>query len=159
MIGINQIIAGLFSAVGSVAISGSAGFILTTRIKERLPFLIGSGIILVMSFFPIVMNLFASLPDAIGYGTMFVSIASIGGLGFKTFKASVDSETKLTVMSIAFMAGAGMMLIPKEALSILPSTVSSLLTNGLVIGVVIAIILEQLFREKKLEKSTDRTSA
>ncbi|MFC7391812.1 purine/pyrimidine permease [Scopulibacillus cellulosilyticus] len=156
VMGINQIIAGLFSAVGGVAISGSAGFILTTRIKERLPFLVGSAIILVMSFFPIVMNIFASLPDSIGYGTMFISMASIAGLGFKTFKASVNNESKVTVMSIAFMAGAGMMLIPSGALNMLPSTVSSLLTNGLVIGVIIAIILEQLFKEKKPEKLSDQ---
>ena len=50
--GINQLLGGLFSAIGPVAISGSAGFIATTNIYKRLPFILGSSFIIVVSIFP-----------------------------------------------------------------------------------------------------------
>ncbi|TCP29819.1 xanthine/uracil permease [Scopulibacillus darangshiensis] len=149
MMGISQLLAGLFSSVGGVAISGSAGFIKTTRIKERLPFLIGSLLILLMSFFPGLTGLFAAIPPSVGYATLFVSISSIVGLALQTLRPSILEEGKLTVISLAFMTGAGMLLLPGGVLDALPESVSSLLSNGLVIGVVFGIILEQTISHKQ----------
>lgn len=145
IMGINQLIGGLFSTIGGVPISGSAGFIKTTGIKERLPFLIGSVFILILSFFPFVMDILASIPASVGYATLFVSISSIAGMGIRTLKPVLDQENKLTVISLSFMAGAGILLLPAGALKGLPSIVSSLLSNGLVIGVLFGILLEQAF--------------
>ncbi|MFC4619614.1 purine/pyrimidine permease [Camelliibacillus cellulosilyticus] len=144
IMGINQIFAGLFPTVGCVPISGSAGFILTTRIKERLPFLIGSALILMLSFFPAVTDLFSDLPAPVGYATLFVSMASILGLGIKTVKNEISNEKKATVISLSIMVGAGILLLPQSALSHLPSVVASILHNGLIVGVVIAMVLDQI---------------
>lgn len=144
IMGINQAISGIFPTVGGVPISGSAGFILTTGIKERRPFIVGSFIILLISFFPAVMAVFASLPAPVGYATIFVSIASIIGLGLQALKNALSDEKKVFVMSIALMTGTGMMLLPAAALQGLPSILNALLSNGLVIGVLVGIILEQL---------------
>ena len=57
--GINQLLGGLFSAIGPVAISGSAGFIATTNIYKRLPFILGSSFIIVVSIFPKITSFFA----------------------------------------------------------------------------------------------------
>src|SRR5699024_12044319 len=51
--GINQILAGLFSTVGSVPISGTASFIESTKQFLRLPFIIGSLLVVIVSFFPV----------------------------------------------------------------------------------------------------------
>ena len=60
--GINQLLGGLFSAIGPVAISGSAGFIATTNIYKRLPFILGSSFIIVVSIFPKITSFFAANP-------------------------------------------------------------------------------------------------
>ncbi|MGV3489380.1 MAG: purine/pyrimidine permease [Tuberibacillus sp.] len=143
IMGINQILAGVFPTVGGVPISGSAGFILTTRIKERLPFLIGTAIILVMSFFPVITAFFASLPAPVGYATLFVSMAGILGLGMNTVKQDLDNPKKVQVISISIMIGSGVLMVPGEALLALPGAVQSLLHNGLVVGVLAAIVLDQ----------------
>ena len=65
--GINQVLGGLFSAIGPVAISGSAGFITTTNIYKRLPFMLGSSFIIIISIFPKITSFFATIPVAVGY--------------------------------------------------------------------------------------------
>ncbi|GGH86121.1 purine/pyrimidine permease [Pullulanibacillus pueri] len=144
IMGLNQILSGLFPTIGGVPISGSAGFILTTRIKDRLPFLIGSLIILILSFFPVIMGFFAALPAPVGYATLFISMAGIIGLGLQSLKGELHNEKKVTVVCLSIMAGTGILLLPQSALQGLPSVLSSLLHNGLVVGVVIAVILDQL---------------
>lgn len=155
IMGINQILAGIFPTVGGVPISGSAGFILTTRIKERLPFLIGAAIILIMSFFPVITVFFAALPAPVGYATLFVSMAGILGLGMNTVKQDLGNEKKILVISVAIMVGCGVLLLPGETLTALPSVIQSLLHNGLVVGVVVAMILDQVFgRQVKRNKKS-----
>lgn len=78
--GVNQLLAGLFSAIGAVPISGSAGFIETTKITSKKPFIIGSLIIIVISLFPPFTAFVASLPEAVGYAAIFPIFASIIGL-------------------------------------------------------------------------------
>ncbi|GGE50098.1 purine permease [Pullulanibacillus camelliae] len=159
IMGINQILAGIFPTIGGVPISGSAGFILTTRIKERLPFLIGSLIILVLSFFPVIMGFFAALPAPVGYATLFLSMAGIIGLGLNALKGELHKEKKVTVATVSIMAGTGILLLPQTALADLPNVVSSILHNGLVVGVVIAVILDQTIGREKPTPLADKNQA
>jgi xanthine/uracil permease len=154
IMGVNQMLAGIFPTVGGVPISGSAGFILTTRIKDRLPFLIGASIVLVMSFFPIITAFFATLPAPVGYATLFVSMAGIMGLGMNTVKQDLTNEKKVLVISVSIMVGCGVLLLPGKTLTALPSVVQSLLHNGLVVGVLVAMVLDQIIgRRANLRKS------
>src|SRR5690606_13742089 len=77
MAGINQLFAGLFSAVAPVPISGAAGFIATTKINSRLPFIVGSFILVGISFLPTVMNFLSGLPAPVGYATVFIIFANL----------------------------------------------------------------------------------
>lgn len=149
VMGINHIIAGCFSVIGSVPIAAVAGFIATTKIKERLPYLIGSAIILVMSFLPVVMAFLASLPVPVGYATLFLSISSLIGIGMKELRTVLDDEHAPSIISLSLMAGFGLMLLPASALASLPDSLVSLVNNGLIVGVIICIILEQIFRKKQ----------
>ena len=155
IMGINQMLAAIFPTIGGVPISGSAGFILTTRIKERLPFLIGAIIILVMSFFPIITAFFAALPAPVGYATLFISMAGILGLGINAVKEDLNNEKKILVITVSIMVGCGVLLLPGSTLTTLPSVVQSLLHNGLVIGVLASIVLDQIIGERSSRQKVD----
>lgn len=143
VMGINQVLTGVFSAVGGVPMSAAAGFIATTKIKERLPFLIGSAVVLIISLSPVAMSFFASIPVPVGYATVFLSIASLVGLALAQFKSVLGDERSLFIISLSLMAGFGTMFVPEEAWSGLPSAVTSILDNGLVVGVLVCILVEQ----------------
>lgn len=153
VMGINQILAGVFAVVGGVTISGSAGFIETTKIKRRLPFLIGSAAILVISFFPAVMTFLASIPAPVGYATIFLSMASMVGLALKQCQEVLNDEKSRFIIGFSLMAGFGTMFVPEEAWSGLSSALTSILDNGLVVGVIVCIILEQMMKTTTYSKN------
>lgn len=150
VMGINHFISGIFSTVGGIPISAAAGFIFTTKIKEKLPFLIGSALIMMMSFFPAVMGFFASLPVPVGYATLFLSISSLIGIGLQEYRSVLDNEHARFIAGISLMAGIGTMFVPGEAWEHLPGGITSIFNNGLILGVLVCIAAEQFMKKKKV---------
>ncbi|KEK25563.1 purine/pyrimidine permease [Bacillus gaemokensis] len=143
--GINQLLGGLFSAIGPVAISGSAGFIATTNIYKRLPFILGSSFIILISVFPKITSFFAAIPVAVGYAAIYPVLASMIGLAFREYDTVQNKEGLFRVAGLSLFTGIGVMFVPPGAFSTLPPFLASFLSNGLVLGSVMAILLEVLF--------------
>lgn len=139
--GINQLLGGVFSTVGPVAISGSAGFIASSKINKRLPFFLGSAFIVFISLFPGVTAFFAAIPAAVGYAALYPVFAGMLGLAFKEFESISNKKQLFRVAGFSLFTGIGVMFIPAEAYTSLPPFLSSFLSNGLVLGTVIAIVL------------------
>lgn len=142
--GINQLLGGGFSAIGSVPISGSAGFIATTSITSIVPFLIGSALVLIGSLSPHIMTIFAALPAPVGYAVMFVVFANMISLAFFQFEQEKETNRIRFVIGIALLTGVGAMFVPSDAYQGVPPILTSLLNNGLVLGAVTAIIVDQI---------------
>ncbi|MFJ8528844.1 purine/pyrimidine permease [Bacillus sp. NPDC094106] len=147
--GINQLLGGLFSAIGPVAISGSAGFIATTNIYKRLPFMLGSIFIILISIFPKITSFFAAIPVAVGYAAIYPVFASMIGLAFREYDTVENKERLFRVAGLSLFTGIGVMFVPSQAFSTLPPFLASFLSNGLVLGSVMAILLEVLFSRSK----------
>ncbi|ABS24100.1 Xanthine/uracil/vitamin C permease [Bacillus cytotoxicus NVH 391-98] len=147
--GINQLLGGLFSSVGPVAISGSAGFIATTNIYKRIPFILGSSFIILISIFPKITSFFAAIPIAVGYAAIYPVFASMIGLAFREYDSVQNKERLFRVAGLSLFTGIGVMFVPPEAFSVLPPVFASFFSNGLVLGSVMAILLEVLFSRSK----------
>src|SRR5699024_2562855 len=154
--GINQLLGGFFSAIGAVPISGSAGFISTTKITSKKPFIIGSLLIVGISLVPKITSFVASIPEAVGYAAIFPIFASIIGLALQSFETVENKKHVFQIVGVSLFAGIGVMFIPSEAFSAMPPTVVSVLSNGLVFGSLIAIIAESILtREQHVHKQTE----
>ena len=141
--GINTWLAGLFSAVGCVPVSGTAGFMATTRLFAKLPFIIASFFLMGISFFPPLTSFFATLPMPIGYATLFMPFAGMIGIGLKSYRSLELNDRQLFVIGMALMVGIGSMFIPANAIGSLPDMLKPIVNNGLVLGTVLCIALEQ----------------
>lgn len=150
--GVNHLFSGFLGAIGSVPISGAAGFVKQTGMKKRLPFLIGCCLVIVVSLFPILMNVIAAIPAPIGYAVTFVIFVGMFGLALKELKTVHNEERAFTVSGISLLAGIGLMFIPAEATTNLPPALEAIVNNGLICGSILAIIIEQclIWREKQL---------
>lgn len=141
--GINHLLGGAYSAIGSVPISGAAGFIATTRNYSIFPFIIGALFVTISSFSPHLMGLFASLPVPVGYSVMFVVFANMIGMAFSEFDQEEEKERVRFVIGISLLSGVGVMFIPSQAFQGAPAIFTSLMSNGLIVGSIVAIILDQ----------------
>lgn len=141
--GVNQILGGVFSAIGPVPISGAAGFIATTGITKLLPFVISSLLIIAASLLPGSMSFFASLPAPVGYAVTFVIFANMIAIAFSEFDREPDKNRSRLVIGISLLAGVGAMFVPGEAFRDVPPALVSLLNNGLILGTLIAVITDQ----------------
>ncbi|MBT2680846.1 purine/pyrimidine permease [Bacillus sp. ISL-35] len=152
--GINQILGGVFSAIGSVPISGAAGFIATTGITKLLPFIISSLFIIGASFLPHVMSVFAALPAPVGYSVTFVIFANMIGIAFTEFDRENDKHRTRMVIGTSLFAGVGAMFVPAEAFTHVPPILVSILNNCLILGTLISVITDQFTKARKRKIQT-----
>ncbi|CAM3789316.1 purine/pyrimidine permease [Mesobacillus thioparans] len=152
--GINQMLGGIFSAIGSVPISGAAGFIATTGITKLLPFIISSLLIIGASMLPQVMSVFAALPAPVGYSVTFVIFANMIGIAFTEFDREDDKHRIRVVIGTSLFAGVGAMFVPAAAFSSVPPVLVSILNNGLILGTLIAVVTDQFTSARKRKMET-----
>ncbi|MGG2066946.1 purine/pyrimidine permease [Bacillus sp. S14(2024)] len=149
--GINQLLSGLFSAIGPVPVSGSAGFIATTKITSKKPFIFGSLFIITISLFPPFTAFVAAIPKAVGYAAIFPIFASTIGLALQEFETVENKKNLFQIVGISLFAGIGVMFIPAKAFATISPMLVSILSNGLVFGVIIAVVAENIITRKKVK--------
>ncbi|MEC1291789.1 purine/pyrimidine permease [Bacillus mojavensis] len=149
----SHLLSGLSGAIAPVPISGAAGFIETTKMPSKKPFVLGSMLVVFISVIPFFMNAFASLPSPVGFAVNFVVFSAMVGLAFAEFDSYETSELKRvrTVIGISLLTGVGIMFVPGSALKDMHPVFISLLSNGLVLGTLAAIVMDQfqLWRRRK----------
>ncbi|MGP4082755.1 purine/pyrimidine permease [Pseudalkalibacillus sp. R45] len=158
VMGISQILSGVFSAIGMVPLSYTAGFILSTRMKERLPFVMGSLLLLILSFFPAITMFFASIPVPVGYASMLLSFSNMLVIGLQAYMKAERDQHSLFIISLSLMIGIGVMFLTPASLAGIHPAFASVLNNGMIVGVLICIILEQaIIRKNKTKDQRGKT--
>lgn len=142
--GLNHLLAGLFSSVGPVPISGAAGFVSATKTPGLRPFIVGGVIVTGISLFPQLMAVLASLPAPVAYAVIFAIFSKMVEMAFNALEAEENSKRAYKVAAFGLMTGVGLMFIPTESMAGLPSAVAAILSNGLITGTIIAILIEQV---------------
>lgn len=142
--GLNHLLAGLFSSVGPVPISGAAGFVSATRTPGLRPFIFGGVIVAAVSLFPQVMAALAALPAPVAYAVIFAIFSKMVEMAFNELEMEPDRKRSYKVAAFGLMTGVGLMFIPTESMAGLPSAVAAILSNGLISGTIIAIFIEQI---------------
>ncbi|MCF6411227.1 purine/pyrimidine permease [Pseudalkalibacillus salsuginis] len=148
VMGISQLLSGVFSTIGMVPLSYTAGFILSTRMKERFPFVLGSLILLGLSFFPTITMFFASIPVPVGYASMLLAFSNMLVIGLQAYMKIDRDQQSLFIISLSLMIGIGVMFLTPASLSGVHPAIASILNNGLIVGVLICIFLEQGMKKK-----------
>jgi xanthine/uracil permease len=142
VMGINQILSGIFSAVGPVPLSGAAGFITQTNIVEILPFILANVFIMIISLCLPCVAFFSTLPTPVGYASIFTIFANMIGLAMQEFDMVENRNTFYKAVGIPIFIGPGLMFVGATAFNNLPTIVTCLLSNGLVCGTTVALIIE-----------------
>lgn len=151
--GLTHFIGGSLGAIGSVPISGAAGFVEQTDMRERRSFLVGCSLVIAISLFPPIMNVISGLPAPIGYAVTFVIFAKMVGIALRELKKVIHEERTFLVSGVSLLVGVGLMFIPSSATIHLSPIVIAILNNGLICGSLLAIVLEQMFMWREKQRS------
>ena len=150
--GVNLFISGLFSVVGVVPLSVSAGFISTTGIKAKRPLIIGAILIMITGFFPYIGEFFSTLPLEVAYASLFIPFSQMMGFGIRDLMGQEPSPRNLLVIGLSLMVGIGMMFMPPAAFESVSPWLRNIMANGLLVGLILCLLLEHVvFRGKKNE--------
>ncbi|MBL4951484.1 purine/pyrimidine permease [Neobacillus sp. YIM B02564] len=148
--GLNLIVSGLFSVVGVVPLSVSAGFIGTTGIKKMRPIIVGAVLIMAAGFFPYIGGFLATLPLEVAYASLFIPFSQMMGFGIRDLMSIGPTTRNLLVIGLSLMVGIGMMFLPAEAFASVAPWLRNIVSNGLLVGLILCLLLEHvIFPSKK----------
>jgi xanthine/uracil permease len=149
--GLSSLVSGLFGIVPYAPYVSSFGFLRTTRIFNRAPFLLGAVLFILLGLIPALSQLFASLPVSVGDAVLFVAYLQLFGSGLSQLEGMKFTFKTIYRVALPVLLGLSLMLVPSTAFSTIPDIVRSLVQNGLVMGILVAMILQFTIRWERFE--------
>jgi xanthine/uracil permease len=150
--GFSSIVAGLFGLVPYAPYTSSLGFLRATRLLNRVPFLIGAALFILLGIVPALGQLFATLPVSVGDAVLFVAYLQLFGAALSTIEGMTFSFKTINRLAAPVLLGLSLLALPATVFSTVPAIVRPLLQNGLVMGILVALVMEHGVRWEKVER-------
>jgi xanthine/uracil permease len=138
------IISGLFGMVPYAPYVSSIGFLNQTRIVERLPFILGGVMFMVMGVVPEIGNLIAKMPLSVGSAALLVAYMRLLQPALGYFAQIKLTTANLYRVATPLFIGTIFMSFPTEYFGSVPATIRPLFSNGLLMGILLALVLENI---------------
>ncbi|WP_299094104.1 uracil/xanthine transporter [uncultured Metabacillus sp.] len=154
--GLFTIIAGLAGMVPYAPYVSSIGFLNQTKILERIPFILGGGMFMLMGIIPAISHLMVKLPLSVGSAVLLVAYLRLLQSSLQYF-ARIDLTTANSYrLAVPLFVGIIVMTFPSSYFESIPTIVRPLLSNGLLLGILLSLLLENIhfnrFTPKKQRK-------
>lgn len=140
--GINAVVSGFIGLVPYAPYVSTIGFLRSTRILQRSPFIIGSGLFFLLGLVPSLSSFFSRLPISIGSAVLFAAYLQLFGTALSTFEGVSFSPKTIYRVAAPVLFGLCIMNVPAESFELIPFLVRPLLSNGLLMGVILSVVLE-----------------
>lgn len=142
--GLATIAAGIFGLVPYAPYVASIGFLKQTNIYDRLPFIIGSGLFLLLGIVQPAAVLFSTIPVSVGSAVLFVAYLQFFNTSLDFFKQIHFNTLNVYRAAIPIFVGAIIMMFPASYFESLPTFIQPFLSNGLLVGILLALLLENM---------------
>ena len=151
IVGVTNVLSGLFGVIGPVDYSMSPGVISATGCASRYTLLpAGAGLIL-CAFFPSVVGMLVTIPGVVMGAILLYLMATQLAAGLQMLvreKAITDFDSGV-VVGLPLMGALLLSFAPEEVLNLIPSLFKPIVGNGFVMGVITVLIMEHLIFKKK----------
>lgn len=151
------ILSGPFGMVPYAPYVSSIGFLEQTRIRERLPFVLGGLLFALIGLIPPISGVLTHLPLSIGSAVLFITYLRLIGSSLHYFGQIRMNTANLYRTSAPLFIGIIIMGFPSTYFSSLPPLLRPLLGNGLLVGILLALVLDRL-KANAPERSSNLTS-
>jgi xanthine/uracil permease len=153
MTGAGGLTAGLLGVVGLVSFSISPGVVLVSRVASRYVLTMSGAIMILCAFIPKLWALLTVIPASVIASVLFVALSSQFMVGINVMmsgKEKIERRDYFTV-GLPILFGTTISILPKPFFQLFPSTMASLISNGLVMGILSSLLLEHLFFRQRRE--------
>lgn len=144
--GFSNLFSALFSTVGMIPLSITAGFVQMTDKKRMFPFLAACLILMLVSCVPLFTSFLSQLPGPVAYAALLASFGHMFGLGLNSVLQQPLDQRRLTILGVTVSVGMGIMFLSPAVFVGLPSILQDVLGNGLLVGMMISLLMEQLWK-------------
>jgi xanthine/uracil permease len=153
--GIYTVLSGIFSTVPYAPYTSSIGFLQTTRLYKRTPFIIGSILLIVLGCIPQLVSFFSTLPISVGNAVLFVAYLQLFGSALKNIEGMQFNYKTIFRFALPTLLGLAILATPSSNFSTVPGFIQTILSNGMLVGILLAIILENIVPWSKLDTIYD----
>lgn len=150
--GLYSMTGGTLGLVTYAPFASTIGFLQSTRIFDRRPFLIGGALMAVTGLFPAISGLFATLPMTVGNAVLLVAYFQLLGTSLSSIRGQAFDSITIHRLALPILVGLGILAVDPERFNGLPVLVQPLVSNGFIVGILLSIILELLIPWKKFER-------
>lgn len=147
-----SIIASLFGIVPYTPFTSSLGFLQSTQIYERKPFIFGGILLTIIGLVPPFIAFLATMPVTVGNAVLFVAYLQLFGAAYNSLNGQIFTSDTIFRLSAPVLVGVSLMNVSPEIFGNLPLIIQPFLTNGLIMGVLISIALEKMVNWKQFER-------
>ncbi|MEH6937162.1 uracil/xanthine transporter [Bacillus sp. JJ664] len=142
--GLFSMIAPVFGLVPYTPFTSSIGFLQSTQLYDRKPFLIGGMLLTFVGLIPPIITFLSTMPITVGNAVLFVAYIQLFGTAFNSTKGQVFTSNSIFRIAAPVLVGVSLMNISPTIFGDLPMYLQPFLTNGLIMGMIISIMLEKL---------------
>ncbi|GAC1375983.1 MAG: uracil/xanthine transporter [Ktedonobacteraceae bacterium] len=147
--GLSSIVSGVLGLVPYAPYTSSIGFLRSTRILGRAPFILGAALLILLGVIPVLGQFFASLPLVVGDAVLFVAYMQLFGTAMSSLDGFTFTAKTIYRIALPVLFGLALMTIPSSAFVSIPALIRPLLQSGLVMGILLALILENTIHWKQ----------
>ncbi|MFT4414328.1 uracil/xanthine transporter [Fredinandcohnia humi] len=140
-----------FGLVPYTPFTSTIGFLQSTKIYKRTPFLIGGGLLALMGIIPVFGSFLVTMPVSVGNAVLLVAYLQLFGTAFSSLNGKTFNSNTIFRLAAPVLIGVCLMNISPTVFTSLPVLIQPFITNGLIMGVIISIVLENIVNWKKLE--------
>ncbi|KAB7704142.1 uracil/xanthine transporter [Bacillus aerolatus] len=133
--------------------TSTIGFLESTRILDRIPFLIGGALFSVLGLIPAAGSFFATMPVTVGNAVLFVAYLQLFGTALQSIQGTLFNSDTIFRIALPVLAGISLMTVDPAIFSQLPIYIQPLLSNGLIMGVLLSIVLELSVKWEQYNKA------
>ncbi len=152
--GLNGVVSGLFGLVPYAPYTSSLGFLQSTRIKERAPFIVGALLFILLGSIPYLGHFFSTLPVSVGDSVLFVAYLQLFGSALKNIEGVSFNYQTVYRIAIPTLVGLSIMTFPSATFSSAPMLVRPLISNGLLVGILLSLLLNAGRSETNLDRQS-----
>ncbi|HEX7057367.1 MAG TPA: uracil/xanthine transporter [Bacilli bacterium] len=149
--GIFTVFSGIFALVPYAPYTSSIGFLRTTRLYERAPFIIGAVLFAVLGCVPQVVSFFSTLPLSVGDAVLFVAYLQLFGSALGNIEGMRFNFKSIFRIALPTLVGLAIQATPSGSFADIPGFMHTILSNGMLVGIIIAVILENTIPWSRLE--------